>query len=100
MICALDAQGVSAGTFEMLRRIELIAEYVREIEEQLSVHDSIIEAASCGLYEMSAINEAICYARDALLRISRINEAMESIGGEVTRLKWEIGKTTKRQKMA
>ena len=100
MFGAADVQGLYSSAFEMRRRIELIAEYTREVEERLSVHDSIMEAASCGLYEMSEISEAVCYAKDALLRLGRISETIESMGGEVTRLRWEIGKMKMRQKMA
>ena len=88
------------GADEVRRRIELIGNYVKEVEERLSAHDSIIDAASAGVYEMSAISEAISYARDALFGLTRISEAMETIGGEVTRLRWEICKMNRRRKMA
>ena len=100
MIDTANVRQLSGGAHEIRQRIELIGDYVKDVEEKLSVHDSIMEAASMGLSEMSAISEAIYYAKDALLRLSRINDAMESIGGEVTRLRWEIGKMKKRQGMA
>jgi hypothetical protein len=93
----IDGAGrLYSGIPEMRRRIEIIVGYVREVESRLSVHDSIMEAASDGMATLSEINEAIYYAKDALMRLCRINEAMESIGGEVTRLKWEICKQKKR----
>lgn len=81
-----------ASIGEMRRTIELIGRYVKEVEDRLSVHDSIMDAASAGLYEMSGINEAIYFTRDTLTRLKRINEVMEGIGGEVSMLKWEIGR--------
>lgn len=97
MVKTQDAPTLYADTREMRRKIELIGEYVKEVEQRLSAHDSIMEAASCGLYEMSEISEAVCYAKDALLRLGRISETIESIGGEVTRLRWEICKATRCQ---
>ncbi len=100
MLGSVDTPNLYSGALEMRQRIELIGNYVKEVEERLSAHDSIMDAASSGIYEMSAISEAIFYARDALARLGRISEAMESIGGEVTRLRWEICKMNARQKMA
>lgn len=77
---------------EVRQRMEMIGDFIKEIEERLSVHDSIVGAASSGLSGLSEINEAICYARDALRRLSGINEVMEMIGGEVSRLKWELSR--------
>jgi hypothetical protein len=100
-LCSSDGgRGLLADTLEMRRRIEIIGDYIKDVEERLSAHDSIMDAASAGIYEMSAISESISYARDALARLSRISDAMESIGGEVTRLRWEICKMNRMQKMA
>ena len=100
MLCNDDTPMLYADPREMRRKIELIGEYVREVEERLSAHDSIMAAVSAGGCEMSDVCEAIGYARDALLRLRRISEAMESIGGEVTRLRWEICKARRCQSPA
>ena len=84
-------------TLELRQKIEIIGRSVRELECGLSAHDSIMAAAGGGIYELSEINEAIYYAKDALLRLGRISEAMEIIGGEVSRLRWEIDRE-KRQR--
>lgn len=97
MLKTVDTPALYADTREMRRKIELIGEYVKEVEQRLSAHDSIMDGASAGVYEMSLVCEAIDYARDALSRLYRISEAMESIGGEVTRLRWEICKATRCQ---
>ena len=94
MVKTQDAPTLYTDTREMRRKIELIGEYVKEVEQRLSAHDSVMDGASAGVYEMSSVCEAIDYARDALSRLYRISEAMESIGGEVTRLRWEICKAT------
>ena len=97
MLSTNDAPMLYADPREMRRKIELIGEYVKEVEERLSVHDSIMAAVSAVGCEMSDVCEAIGYARDALTRLRRISEAMESIGGEVTRLRWEISKAKRCQ---
>lgn len=100
MVNVANANPISSGAFVMRHKIEAVVNCLRELEEGLSVHDSIMDAASAGMYEMSELCEAICYARDALARVGRISEVMECIGGEVTRLRWEICKLKKNRSMA
>ena len=80
------------GAAELRRRIEHIREYIRRVEGALSVHDSIMECALSEPGSFSAVAEAIYFSREALSGLKRINEVMESVGGEVSGLKWEISR--------
>jgi hypothetical protein len=84
--------GEAFGVRGLYRRIESIKKYIRELEGELSVHDAVMECAGSDFERLSEILEAISYSREALSALARINEVMESVGGEVASLKWEISK--------